>query len=66
MVMELFLLRGRSEKEMDGLDRFLGFEIVRTEPNICWGGGWIFTRGCQTNRKLWSVKTKVEGCWLVV
>ena len=49
--MEVFLLRGRSETEMDGLDRFLGFLIVRTEPNICWKGGWIFTRGFERNRK---------------
>ena len=46
--MEVFLLRGRSEKEMDGLDRSQGFQIVRTEPNICWAGGWIFTRGCES------------------
>ena len=48
VVMGVYLLRGRSEKEMDGLDRFLGFEIVRTEGNICWVGGWILTRGCQS------------------
>ena len=47
MVMEVFLLRGRSEKEMDGLDRFLGFQIVRTEPNICWKGHLGFSMRCQ-------------------
>ena len=48
MVMQVFLLRGRSEKEMDGLDRFLGFEIVRTEPNICWKGHGGFSMRCQS------------------
>ena len=48
MVMEVFLLRGRSEKEMDGLDRFLGFEIVRTEGNICWKGAGGFSMRCQS------------------
>ena len=46
MVMEVYLLRGRSEKEMDGLDRFLGFEIVRTEGNICWKGAGGFSMRC--------------------
>ena len=46
VVMEVFLLRGRSEKEMDGLDRFLGFEIVRTEGNICWKGAGGFSMRC--------------------
>ena len=48
VVMGVYLLRGRSEKEMDGLDRFLGFQIVRTGSNVCWKGGRIFTRGCQS------------------
>ena len=48
MVMELFLLRGRSEKEMDGLDRFLGFEIVRAGGNDCWIGAGGFARGCDS------------------
>ena len=51
MVMEVYLLRGRSEKEMDGLDRFLGFQIVRAGGNDCWIGAWGFARGCEANRK---------------
>ena len=42
------LLSGRSEKEMDGLDRFLGFEIVRAGGNDCWIGAGGFSRRCQS------------------
>ena len=43
-----YLLKDRSEKEMEGLDRFLGFQIVRTGGNVCLKGAGGFAKGCES------------------
>ena len=43
-----YLLTDCSEKEMEGLDRFLWSQIVRAGGNVCWIGAGGFTRGCES------------------